>query len=172
MLQAAEHEFLTDGGPFIGGSKECTMADIHAIWIIKWLFQTLSLGKEPGFGKEDLPRVYRWIEALPLQAEAETKDMFLSVEDAHKSILSSDYGMPDIGVDEADPLELKAGEMVGVEANDAKPGTYPQVGKLVGLNSVKSVIELRNGLRVHFPKVGYVINRASESADEVIDGVH
>lgn len=60
MLECAETEFLTDDGPYIGGAKECGLADIHAIWIIKWLLQTLEIAKEPGFGKDDLPRVYRW----------------------------------------------------------------------------------------------------------------
>lgn len=60
MLTTAETEFLTDEGPFIGGKSDCGLADIHAIWIVKWLLQTLEIAQEPGFGKKDLPRVYRW----------------------------------------------------------------------------------------------------------------
>lgn len=60
MLETAENEFLTDEGPYLAGHRDCGLADIHAIWIIKWLLQTLKIAQEPGFGKTDLPRVYRW----------------------------------------------------------------------------------------------------------------
>jgi hypothetical protein len=43
---------------------------------------------------------------------------------------------------------------------DAKPGTYPQLGKLIGMNRMKTVIQLDNGLRLHFPKGGYNVQRA------------
>lgn len=59
MLETAEHEFLPKDGPFIGG-KECGLADIHAIWVIKWVFQTLEVSKEGGFGQEQFPKVHRW----------------------------------------------------------------------------------------------------------------
>lgn len=88
--------------------------------------------------------------------------MFLSPEQAAKQLLSSDYALPDIGVDTDDALGLKMGEWISVEASDAKPGTYPQHGKLVGLNKMKTVIELKNGLRLHFPKVGYFVSRATD----------
>lgn len=65
MLDCAENEFLTDEAPFIGGKREIGLADIHAIWIVKWLLQTLDVANEPGFSKSDFPRVYRWcVEAL------------------------------------------------------------------------------------------------------------
>lgn len=68
--------------------------------------------------------------------------------------------MPDIGVDASDTLGLKAGDWIAIEPTDAKPGTYPQHGKLVGLDKIKTVIELKNGLRLPFPKVGYFVQRS------------
>jgi hypothetical protein len=101
----------------------------------------------------------RRIENLPVHAEAEKEVPRLSPEEAAKQLLSSDYAMPDIGVDSKDPLNLKAGDSVAIEASDAKPGTHPQIGRLVGLNKMKTVIELENGLRLHFPKLGYFVRR-------------
>lgn len=70
--------------------------------------------------------------------------------------------MPEIGIDPKDPLPYKAGEEVYVEPTDAEPGQHPQHGKLIGLNTNKVVIELENGLRVHFPRIGYIIHRSAD----------
>lgn len=85
----------------------------------------------------------------------------LSPEEAKQQLLTSDYALPEIGVDSEDKLGLKAGEWISIEPTDAKPGTYPQCGKLVGMNKLKTVLELKNGLRLHFPKVGYFVQKSS-----------
>ncbi|KAK4997724.1 hypothetical protein LTR66_002921 [Elasticomyces elasticus] len=158
VLDVAENEFLGDDGPFIGGEQQVGMADVHAVWVIKWVLQTLEISKEKGFGKEDFPRVYRWIESFPLHAEQKLDQ--LSAEDAQKQVLGAEYAAKDIGVEDTDPLGFKSGDQVSVEPSDAKPHTHPQVGKLVGLSKQETVIQLENGLRVHFPKVGYVVSKA------------
>lgn len=76
--------------------------------------------------------------------------------------------MPDIGVDAKDPLQYTSGEEVYVEPTDADPGAHPQQGKLVGLNTKKVVVELENGLRIHFPRIGYVIHRATDEEGKSI----
>lgn len=95
--------------------------------------------------------------------------MKISADEASKQIIGSTYALPDIGVDSQDTLGLKAGDPVEVEAADAKPRTYPQHGKLVGLNKVKIVIELENGLRMHFPKVGYFIKKSEGKVNGLKD---
>lgn len=45
---------------------------------------------------------------------------------------------------------------------DATPGCYPQKGGLVGLNTGKTVLQLVNGLRLHFTRDGYVIQPDDE----------
>lgn len=106
----------------------------------------------------------RRAKSLPVHAEAEKEMPQLSSEAAKKQLLASDYAMPDIGVDSSDTLNLKTGDWIAIEASDAKPGTHPQFGKLVGLNKTRTVIELKkNGLRLHFPKVGYHVRKAQES---------
>jgi hypothetical protein len=104
----------------------------------------------------------RRAKSLPVHAEEEKKMPQLSSEAAREQVLSSDYAMPDIGVDSDDTLDVKAGNWIAIEASDAKPGTHPQFGKLIGLNKTKTVIELKNGLRLHFPKVGYFVRKAEE----------
>jgi hypothetical protein len=105
----------------------------------------------------------RRAKSLPVHAEEEKKRQKLSSEAASEQLLSSNYAMPDIGVHSDDTLNVKSGDWTAVEPSDAKPGTHPQFGKLIGLNKTKTVIELKNGLRLHFPKVGYFVRKAEES---------
>jgi hypothetical protein len=38
FLEGAEGGFLKDGeGPFVGGEQEVGMADVHAVWMVKWV---------------------------------------------------------------------------------------------------------------------------------------
>ena len=39
----------------------------------------------------------------------------------------------------------------------AKAGNRIQLGKLIGLSKREIVIELDNGIRLHFPRIGYVV---------------
>lgn len=39
-------------------------------------------------------------------------------------------------------------------------GTFPQKGKLVGLNKDEVVLELDNGIRLHFPRTGYRVYKS------------
>lgn len=44
------------------------------------------------------------------------------------------------------------------------PGAHPQLGKLVSANIHEFVIELQNGIRVHFPRTGFFVKPQSASA--------
>lgn len=105
----------------------------------------------------------RRIEGVPNHDEEIEKNSKISEEEAREMMFSSNYALEDIGVDHTDPLGYQAGEEVYIEPTDAVPGQHPQHGKLRGLNSNKVVIELDNGLRVHFPRIGYVIHRAVDA---------
>lgn len=95
--------------------------------------------------------------------------------------MKAEYAAPEIGVDAEDPVGLKKGENVSVETNDeyvaqtlhkmqwavtsltgpsADGAKHPQKGKLIGLSRNETVLQLDNGVRVHFPRVGYVIRKA------------
>ncbi|KIY03549.1 uncharacterized protein Z520_00240 [Fonsecaea multimorphosa CBS 102226] len=157
MLDDVENDFLANG-PWIGGDK-CSIADIHASWMIKMVLQTMDIQTEPGFSAEDFPKVHAWINGLPLHTAENDADK-ISAEDAKERILSSGYAAEDIGIDPADPNGLQAGTHVSVgTTDDAKPGGRPQEGKLVGLSRREIVVELPNGLRMHFPRLGFVLKR-------------
>jgi glutathione S-transferase len=156
IYQVVEREFLGGSpGPFIGGAAKYALADVHVGWVIQWALETLGLGKEAGFGKEDLPRVYKWIERFP-QPQFEN----VTQEQVWETVLHAEYSAEDIGVDESDSLGIKKGTVVSVENIDTTPGAHPQNGKLVGLNEKEIVVELKNGIRVHFPRVGYLVKEA------------
>ncbi|KAF7189102.1 hypothetical protein HII31_09524 [Pseudocercospora fuligena] len=160
LIETVENDFLAEG-PWIAG-QECGLADIHAMWMLKWAMKTLDMEKQPGLGRDDWPKFYKWIESIPHHApELEANDK-IDEEEARKLIFGSEYAIPDIGIDTKDPLQYKAGDELYVEPTDAEPGQHPQHGKLVGLNTNKVVIELENGLRVHFPRIGYIIHRSAD----------
>ncbi|KAK3680049.1 hypothetical protein LTR78_000426 [Recurvomyces mirabilis] len=157
LLDTAEHEFLSGNKPYING-QDLSLADIHANWMIKWAFATIGVAKEAGFDKSSYPKTHAWCEATPTHDDEIQKDAFLSAEEASKQILGSEYALSDIGVDSTDPLGFKGGEDVAIEMTDATPGYCPQNGKLVGLSKSRIVVQVKNGLRVHFPRIGYVVN--------------
>lgn len=40
------------------------------------------------------------------------------------------------------------------------PGTFPQAGKLIGSNQQEFVLELDTGVRLHYPRIGYIVRKA------------
>ena len=116
VLDVVENEFLGDGRTFLGG-EELGVRDLHAVWMIKWALQTIGVDKEPGFGREDWPRVYRWIDGLKKHDESGEAES-LEPDEAKKRLLGSEYAVGDLGVDERDPTGLKAGQWVSVGASD------------------------------------------------------
>jgi hypothetical protein len=169
LLDIMENDFLADGGPLVHGER-CGVADIYSIWMIKQAFQSLGVGSEPGFSRENFPKVYQWIKVLPEHNEQNDAPKTSAVE-AKKQLLSARYAAKEIGADSRDPTGLKAGSTVTIETNDekvtvrsgetfrfltvlsAKPGNTKQLGKLVGLIHNQIVIELENGIRSHFSQV-------------------
>ena len=115
LLDMVETEFLANS-QWIAGDR-CGVADIHAMWIIKWALQTLDVGQEPGFSKQDFPKVYRWVEGLPAHVP-ENEPEKLSKEVASTEVLAMPYGAPDIGIDPSDPLGMEKGAPVTVGTND------------------------------------------------------
>ncbi|KJX99270.1 glutathione s-transferase like protein [Zymoseptoria brevis] len=152
-LREIEEDFLGKSqGPFINGEK-ISMADVHVAWAVRWALNDLGAGKDKGCGKEDFPKVYRLIESLP-----DVKPEVLSAEEAHKAIRESEYsasGPTSVMKDEA--LGLEAGTQVTIESFDSTPGAHPQAGKLVGTSIDEVVIEVTDGIRLHFPKIGYIV---------------
>lgn len=160
FLNMIEYDFLaeaTDDAPYIFGAKP-GIADIHAAWIPKFALETLKYStEEPGFDEKSLPKTHRWLSKFTAQVP-ENEPEKLSPEDATKRLLESSYAAKEIGVDEKDLTGLKAGEKVYVQTSDDNaPENAQQHGKLVGLGPRRIVIELDNGVRLHFPRVGYAV---------------
>lgn len=155
ILGVVENEFLTaKPGTFINGD-DISLADVHVAWVIRWALTALGLDKEEGFGKSYFPRIYKWVEALP-QPRITVLENDLAVE----QVLGAGYTAEPIGVDEKDPTGLKDGEEVSVENMDTEPGAHPQKGKLFGLSPSEVILELSTGVRLHFPRRGYILRKA------------
>lgn len=160
FLRMIESDFLkdaTEAEPFINGAKP-GIADIHTVWIPKFALQTLKYGTdEPGFSAQDFPKVHRWCNAFPEHIPANEPEK-IDAATAHKSILGAQYAAKEIGIDEKDPTGLKKGQKVYVQTSDDNaPENAQQHGTLVGLGEKRIVIELENGIRMHFPRVGYAV---------------
>lgn len=160
FLQMIEHDFLseaTDDAPFIFGAKP-GVADVHAIWIPRFAIETLNYAEdEKGFDKASLPKLHRWLSKFKAHTP-ENEPEKLSAEEASKRILASQYAAKEIGVDETDSTGLKKGQKVFVQTSDDNaPENAQQHGTLIGLGERRIVIELDNGLRLHFPRVGYAV---------------
>lgn len=115
ILDIVEKDFLTEG-PWIGGPK-CSIADIHASWMIKMVLQTMEVEKEPGFSVQDLPKVHAWINGLPMHDEKHAPDK-IGAADAKEKIFASSYAAEALGIDPDDPTQLTAGTVVSVETTD------------------------------------------------------
>lgn len=169
-MDIIEHDFLSEqdsNGPWICGSKP-GIADLQTAWIPKFALETIdyahgaSAGKEgEGFGPENYPRTYKWLSNF-VSHVPENEVEKVGGEDAAKKILGAPYAAKEIGVDEThDPTGFRKGDQVQIATtDDTTPGNMPQLGKLVGLNRHEMVIQLENGLRLHFPRIGYSLKKA------------
>ena len=160
FLDIIEHDFLADdeSGPWINGARP-GVADVHTSWIPKFALETLKYSEAEGLslGRDQYPRLHEWLAGFP-EHLPENQPELLSGEDASQKLLTLDYAAKDIGIDASDPTGLKAGQDVQVgTTDDAEPGNMMQHGKLVGLGRREIVIELENGLRIHFPRIGYSV---------------
>jgi glutathione S-transferase len=111
-LREVEYGFLANSsGPFIGGEK-VSLADMHVVFGIRWALKDLGAGKEPGFGKDEFPKVWRMIEGLP-----ESRPEVLSAEQTHEKIRGAEYwAKGPTGVTEGDLLGIAAGTQVSIES--------------------------------------------------------
>ncbi|KAG9185552.1 hypothetical protein G6011_06883 [Alternaria panax] len=149
-----ETEFLAGPRQYIGGDS-FALSDLHAGFAVGFALKVQGLIHEPGFGQSDFPRMYEWIAKWP---KAEFTEV--SPEEVHEAIGNAAYSAQEIGVDSKDPLGIAKGTEVSVESADADPGAHPQKGKLIGLNGKEVVLQLENDVRLHFPRVGYVVKES------------
>jgi glutathione S-transferase len=150
-----EQQSLGQGKKFICGD-EPTLQDAHVAWAVRFVLMSVGLGKEPGFGKDDMLVLYDWMERFIEATKFAPKN--ITAEEATKEILSAQPSK--LGSDaEADPTGLKVGEKVAVNQTDADK-THPVEGKLVHLGINEVVVEVDSGVRVHLPRVGQKVEKA------------
>lgn len=155
-----------------------SLSDVHVGPLVRWALRTLGVDQEPGFDAARFPRVHAWRVApkplppshsptLPansaprLASLPDLQPAAVPPEEAAAAVLGAAYLEPEVDVAPEDPLGVEAGSRVAVEsADDAAPGAHAQVGRLVGLGRGETVVELENGVRLHFPRAGYVVRRA------------
>ncbi|KAF2097733.1 hypothetical protein NA57DRAFT_76542 [Rhizodiscina lignyota] len=154
-LDVLEKDFLPDDQPFIGGDK-LSMADAHVEWAARWPIEYLDHVRAPGFRKTDYPRISAWLDKFP---EPKPTSNVVSGEEAIAAITCAECISADYGFDDNDPLQLYKGALVSVESKDDFTGENLQVGRLEGLSRIEVVIELESGIRMHFPRVGYVVKQ-------------
>jgi glutathione S-transferase len=149
-FQMIEEEFLAKS-PFVAGEK-FGLADIHVGWAVGWSLEKIGLAQEPGFSNQDFPKIHEWLTSWP-----SPKYEDISEQHVREVLLNAGYSAEEIGVDGSDYLGIKHGARVSVENADTTAGVHPQMGRLVGVDKREVVVELENGFRMHFPRVGYVV---------------
>lgn len=160
LLSQLESDFFSNGKKWVLGDK-VSLGDCHVAWAVKWTLVDINIGQLPGFGRQDYPQLYDWIDRY-FQALVATPTQ-VTGQEAAKTIISSTLKKhAEVHVDTNDPLGYRQGEMVEIHPTDAEP-THPQSGKLIGLDKYEVVIELENGIALHLPRIGQRIQRPGET---------
>lgn len=110
----------------------------------------------PGFNIEQYPKTQAWLQRFPTPQPKKVRG-----SEAIELIRSSEYATDDIGVNGDDPMRIVKGERVAIEMSDniGRSGRPPHTGELEGLRTTEVVIQLENGIRRHFPRIGTVIRK-------------
>jgi glutathione S-transferase len=145
---------LADGRDFLLGSKP-GLADATAyyvLWMARGFVAAMTGVLQP------FERVARWEERMRALGHGMRSEM-----DATAALALARQSVPSSprGVDATDPLGLAAGDRVGVTPDDY--GKVPVLGELVTLQhdeiAVRRTDERAGQVIVHFPRVGYSVER-------------
>jgi hypothetical protein len=152
---------LSGDEPWIAGERP-GLADLHVAWVPKFALETIAYAtmEGQGMGEREFPKVHAWLKRFEDHLPENERDK-VEREEATKRVLEASYAVKDIGVREGDLTGCKKGDMVAVvTTDDTKPGNMAQKGKLCGLDNKEIVVELENGIRLHFSRIGYAIKKA------------
>ena len=165
-----EKTLLKDGRKWILGGDNPQLADIHAGWILSWLYFDIP-GALPKhlFSEQTYPNTVAWLhryrDAVVAAKERAPQPKKLEGDDAVKTILGGEFGEPEPRVDLDDATGLKKGDQV--EGWPADTGSkHRDQGVLVGLTQQETVIETKsqNGtpVRVHHPRWNFQLEAAGK----------
>jgi hypothetical protein len=154
-LTVLERDLLRSSVPFLEGSS-LSMADLHVAWAVQAGLDSLAILNLPGFDLTFFPRVQAWLERLP-KPQPETIDGSEAIE----MIKSASTVASDLGFDPDDSMQLQKGDIVAIYMSDDldRSGRAPQLGELQGLNHSEVVVQVQDGIRLHFPRRGTVIRK-------------
>ncbi|KAH0037944.1 hypothetical protein KCU78_g1585, partial [Aureobasidium melanogenum] len=62
-MTIVEQDFLKSSELWINGPK-LSLADIHVFWSIRWILFTLGVSNEPGFGRNNFPKIYKCLDQV------------------------------------------------------------------------------------------------------------
>lgn len=147
---------LRDGRPFLTGDRP-GLVDLHAMWD-PWFLRRFA----PAEAKrmyDSFPRIAEWETRLDAIGHGTRTEM-----DPKQALDTAKQARPaePAGVDPDDPLEIPAGTVVMVMPSDY--AEVPVTGELVATTlqsvSVRREDPIVGEVVVHFPKIGYAVERA------------
>ncbi|KAF1831803.1 glutathione S-transferase [Decorospora gaudefroyi] len=166
-FELLERTFLADGRDWVLGTGRPSLADLEAVWPVKWLVReptmTGSLPEEC-FGKARFPRVYAWVDRFVEHVETARRNLGQDVASLDGQAVA-ERTLPaeapeDFVFEKGDPLGIEKGELVEVFPSD-----YGQmgrsVGQLVGLDTGEVVIRNQERVYVHFPRWNFTVRKVA-----------
>jgi len=169
---ALYEEQLVDGREWFLDTEVPGLVDVSVYFILSWCRSFRDT--RPVFDAAQFPRTITWLNRmeglLKQRREASPAPLTkVSGADAAKEILSSHFlDISGVGFDEVEAtrLGIKLGGHVAVRPDDTGK-EVETLGKVVALNREEIVIETQaqeggpEAIRVHFPRLGYVLRDAS-----------
>ncbi|KAJ6440388.1 zinc knuckle transcription factor (CnjB) [Purpureocillium lavendulum] len=185
VLELLETTLLADGRDWILGTPGPGLADIEAVWRLRWIVGIPGALPETHFSPRAYPKAYAWMgrfEAAVAAARARlgAPPRTLSGEEAAQAILASsapweeeeEHG-DDIGVDADDHVVaaqgLARGDWVAVWPTDTGASGKDR-GRLVGMDRDEVVFETEadggaGRVRVHAPRHGFTVQKVDALAN-------
>lgn len=146
---------LADGRPYLTGDRP-GLVDLHAMWN-PWFLRRFAPA-EAAWAYDPYPDIVAWEARLAAIGQGHRSEMAPSEALA---VARAAQPREPVGVDPADPLSIPAGTQVTVTPSDY--AEVPVAGELVGTTRQSVSIRRQDPqvgeVVVHFPKIGYEIER-------------
>ncbi|KUJ15754.1 uncharacterized protein LY89DRAFT_685698 [Mollisia scopiformis] len=164
-----ERNFLADGREWIAGTKEPSLTDIEAVWLLHWLRGLPGALPPDVISKTQFPRTFAWVErfdgAAKAAAEKMGKPKTVKWPEVKGIVKGSEFAEVEASADGNDPSGYKKGTVVEVWPTDSG-FSHRDRGTLVGLDwreiVIKSKMEDGTEVRVHAPRHGFRIKEVKD----------
>jgi len=163
LLHSMEQNVFKSTTLWILPGSEPTAADINLAFVLKFGLISMGAQKTPGFGPKDFPNLHAWLRRLLKLFNEKQKSLVTEIDGTTaKELITGSLDPYAVAEHTADPLGLNPGQEVTVITSDAR-NTHPQAGTLIALNAQEAVIDLNNGLHMHFPRINFHVAKAGKS---------